>query len=120
MNVLGGALRAGLRHAPRVSAVMALEAVALFVIRERDAAVLTLNSRATRAADDEPRIPAAIDQDQGLRALIEARGDGFAELRGKRARPIRGPEIFTQIQNFHPHKRTTFHPPSHLHHLIFA
>src|SRR5260370_35868197 len=120
INVLGGALRAGLRHAPRVSAVMALEAVALFVIRERDAAVLTLNSRATRAADDEPRIPAAIDQDQGLRALIEARGDGLAELRGKRARPMRGPEIFTQVHNFHRREGTIFHARFELEEMIVA
>src|SRR5258708_9286252 len=104
INVLGGALRAGLRHAPRESAVMALEAVALFVIPDRDASVLTLNSRAARAADDEPRIPPSIDQDQGLRALIQARGDGFAELRGKRARTVRGPGNFWQGHHFHPRR----------------
>ncbi len=69
INVLGGALRAGLGYAPGKSAIMALQPVALLVVRERDAAILTLNSRAARAADDEPGIPAAIDEDQGLRLM---------------------------------------------------
>src|SRR5882672_6075608 len=89
INVLGGALRAGFRYAPGKSAIMALQPVALLVVRERDAAILTLNSRAARAAGDEPRIPAAIDQNQGLCALTETRGDGFTEVRREGAGWVR-------------------------------
>src|SRR6202035_139800 len=84
INVFGGALGAVFWHAPRKPAVMALQTVALLVIGQRDGAILALNSRAARAADNEPRVSAAIDQNQRLRAFIETRGDCFAELRGKR------------------------------------
>ena len=74
INVLGRALRAGLRHAPRKSAVVAFEAVALLVIGQRNAAVLALNARAARPANHEPGISAAIDEDQRLRPFGQARG----------------------------------------------
>src|SRR5882762_5124032 len=120
IDVLGGALRAGLRHAARKSAVVALQPVALLVIRERDAAILTLNSRAARAADDEPRIPAAIDEDQGLSALTETRGDGFTELRGEGAGSMRGTEIFAQVHNFHRRKRPILDARFELKEAIFS
>src|SRR5580765_2756192 len=103
--MLGSALGALLGRSPRKPAVMALQAVALLVIRQRNAAILALDARAAGTADHEPGISAAIDKDQRLRALGEPRGDGFAELRGKRADFVRDAEILAEIHNLHGRER---------------
>ena len=99
---------------------MALQPVALFVVRERDAAILALNSRAARAADDKPRIPAAIDEDQRLRSLRETRGDGFAEFRRDWPGTMRGLEILAQVDDLHRRERPVLHPRIQLKELVFS
>src|ERR1700737_3019462 len=79
----------------------------------------TLKSRGRRAAKHQTRISAAIYEYQRLRARFEARGDGFAELRGKRTGSMRGSEIFAQIHNFHGRERAIFHPRFELEKMIF-
>ena len=51
IHVFGVAFRALLRRAQRVSAVVAFEALAIFVIREGDAAILALHEGAATAAE---------------------------------------------------------------------
>jgi hypothetical protein len=120
IDVLGIALRAAFRHTARKSAVVAFEALALLVIRQRNAAILALHARAARPAKHEPGIPAPIDEDQRLRFSSEARGDGFAELRGDRPRAMRGLEILAQIDDFHRRKRPVLHARIELQEMIFS
>ena len=62
---------------------MALQALALLVVGQRDAAIFALHRAAATAAQHEPGVAAAVDEDERLRALREALGDGVVERCGK-------------------------------------
>ena len=75
------ALRALLRNLLNRAAVMALEAIAAFVMRHRDTAVLALHRRATTSAKNGPGISATIDQNQRLRSVAKALFDSHMQRR---------------------------------------
>ena len=99
MNVFGIAARTNFHHRARKSAVVADQSLALFVKRERDAAIFALHGGSATAAQREPGISAAVDKDQGLRAGGEAIGHRRAKLRGKWRRAMSGAEIFAHVHD---------------------
>ena len=114
------ALRALLRRANRIAAVVAFEALAAFVIGERDAAILALHERAATAAEQRPRIAAAIDEHHGLRALFEAQGDGRAQRLGNGRGAMLAAKFLAQIHDANFRERAVFHARRELEQLIFS
>src|SRR5262249_30640563 len=72
INILRIALGTFFRNGLRVAAVVALEAVAVLVVRKADTAIGALDGCAAAAADDGPGVGAAVGKDKGLRAEREA------------------------------------------------
>src|SRR5215472_1787669 len=78
------ALRANARNFFGIAAVMAQEAPVALVIRQGERTVHALHALAAGAAGNEARKPAAVEQHDGLLALLQAlaeRVDEFARER---------------------------------------
>src|SRR5690242_21900697 len=75
IDVFGIALGAKARNRAGEAAIVAGEALALFVKGERDAAILTEDAGATAPAEHKPRISAPVDEDNGLPAGGELPSD---------------------------------------------
>src|SRR5262245_15286636 len=78
---------------------MAFEAVSALVMRHRDAAIDALYGRATASAENGPRIAAAVDQDERLRAIVEAFLDAPMQRRRDGACLVRLLKFFPQADD---------------------
>jgi hypothetical protein len=79
---------------------MAHHALALFVIRERDAAIFTLNGSAATSAHRQPRIAAPVDEDERLRAGHKALGNCFTQSRRDRRGAMRFLKFLAHVHHF--------------------
>ncbi len=83
-----------------VVAVVAQHAAVAPVIGERDRAIDAFQSLATRAARDEARKSAAVEQQHGLLAMLQAFGDGLHQPARKRRQLARLQELLPHVDHF--------------------
>src|SRR5215470_3816128 len=80
MNVLAVAGRAPFGHGLAITAVVALHALSGLVKGQSDTAILALQDFAARPAQHHRRISAAVEQDHGLFAALQAFADFAYQL----------------------------------------
>ena len=102
------------------SAVVAFEFVIALMVGERDGAVLALHGLAARAAEDDGRVAATVQQHHGLLAAGKALADGLRESAGKEHFLffILLLEFETHIEDLDFGERTLLHPLAQLNQLI--
>src|SRR5438445_88108 len=120
IDVFGITLCTDARYPAREATIVARQALTLFVISERDAAILTQNSAATAPAEHEPGISTAIDQDDGLSARRKLPRNRLTQILRNRSGLMSTPEVLAKIRDLHCCHGPIFHARSQAKELVFT
>ena len=120
IDVLGIALWTGSRYPASEATIVARQALTLFVISQGDAAILTKNRGATAPAEHEPRIPTAIDQNDGLSARRKFPRNRLSQILGNRGGLMSAPEVLAKIRDLHCCHGPIFHARSQVKELVLT